>query len=73
MPSLRGASCRGFVLSDDRGPEPSLVKGLEAQLVFEVLAAVAGGIQAVRIASRREDCQIARKAAPAQSCWAEVC
>ena len=72
MPSLRGASCRGFVLSDDRGPEPSLVKGLEARHVFEALAAVAGGTQAVRIASRRGDLQIARNA-PAQSCWVEAC
>ena len=72
MLSLHAASYRGSVLSGDRGPEPSLVKGLEARLVFDALAAVAGGIRAARIASRRGDLQIAHNA-PARRCWVEAC
>jgi hypothetical protein len=70
--SLHEASCHGSVLSGDRGPEPSLAKGLEARLAFEALPVVAGGIQAVRIASHHDVLRIAQMA-PARRCWAEVC
>jgi hypothetical protein len=75
--SLREASCRGFVLGDDHVSEPSTVKGPEvilvaAILVFEALVAVAGEIQAVRIASRHAVLRIVHKD-PARSCRVEVC
>ena len=70
MRSLREESCHGFVLCDDREPEPSLAKALEARLVFEVLVAVAGEIRAVRIASHREVDQT--HTPPARSCRVEV-